>query len=105
MALAQRIVEHEAAPRSSPEGGRSVSTEKGKRQVVGLIGLGLDNKDGHYRLTQTEEALLLGGSQETHEAMQDVVIKFGESLRKRGKRLDEASVEEVIDLFNEAGGS
>jgi hypothetical protein len=79
-----------------------VATEKGKRQVVGLIGLGLDNTDGHHRLTRAEDALLVGGSQETHEAMQDMVIRFSESLRKRGKRLREASVEEVIDLLHEA---
>jgi hypothetical protein len=82
-----------------------VSTKKEKRQIVGMVGLGLDNKDGHHRLTRAEDILLLGGSQETHEAMQNVAIRFGESLRKRGKRLRDASVDEVIDLLRYADDS
>jgi hypothetical protein len=74
--------------------------EPGK-QVVGLLGVGLDS-DGHKRITKSEEFLLVGGSQETHENMQEIAIRFAESLRDRGKRLDEASVEEVIDLLNDA---
>jgi len=79
-----------------------VSTKKDKGQVVGLIGLGLDNKDGHHRLTRAEDMVLLGGSEATHEAMQNVAMRFGESLRKRGKRLHDASVDEVIDLLRDA---
>jgi hypothetical protein len=79
-----------------------LSSEKEKPEIVGLVGLGLDNKDGHVRLTRAEEMLLLGGSEESHEAMQDVAIRFGESLRKRGKRLRDASVNEVIDLLRNA---
>jgi hypothetical protein len=75
---------------------------KEERQVVGFLGVGLDNKDGHQRLTKSEHFLLVGGSQETHEQMQDTVIKFTEALEQRGKRLADASVEEVIDLFLEA---
>ena len=79
-----------------------MSTEKEKPEIVGLVGLGLDSKDGHVRLTRAEDMLLLGGSQETHQAMQDVAIRFGASLRKRGKRLRDASVDEVIDLLRSA---
>jgi len=82
-----------------------VSPKKDKRQIVGMVGLGFDNKDGHHRLTRAEDILLLGGSQETHQAMQDVAIRFGESLRKRGKRLRDASVDEVIDLLHDADNS
>jgi hypothetical protein len=79
-----------------------LSADKEKPEIVGLVGVGLDGKDGHVRLTRAEEMLVLGGSQETHEAMQDVAIRFGESLRKRGKRLKDASVDEVIDLLRDA---
>ena len=79
-----------------------MSIEKGKRQVIGLVGVGLDNKDGHQRLTQAEHFLLVGGSEETHERMQDVVIRFGEKLRSRGKRLEETPHEEAIDLLRES---
>jgi hypothetical protein len=79
-----------------------VSIEKGKRQVIGLVGVGLDNKDGHQRLTRAEDILLLGGSEETHEAMQNLVIRFDASLRRRGKRLRDATVQEVIELLDDA---
>ena len=34
-----------------------------------LLGLGLDNKDGHKRLTKGDNVLMVGGSEETHERM------------------------------------
>jgi hypothetical protein len=81
---------------------RKNGTKKTKPEVVGLIGVGLDNKDGHKRVTQSEEFLLVGGSEDTHEHMQDVAIHFSESLKQRGKRLRDASVEEILDLLHEA---
>jgi len=71
-------------------------------EVLGFVGVGLDNKDGHQRVTRSEEFFLVGGSEETHERMQDVAIHFSESLKKRGKQLKDASVDEVIDLLHEA---
>jgi hypothetical protein len=79
-----------------------VSQEKDMPRIVGLVGVALDAHDGHCRVTRAEDVLLLGGSEGTHEAMQDMVIRFDESLRKRGKRLRDASVEEVIDLLHDA---
>ena len=72
------------------------------RQVVGFVGLGLDNKDGHRRLTRSEHFFLVGGSEETHERMQDTAIRFDENLRRRGKTLEETPVDEVIEIFHEA---
>lgn len=71
-------------------------------QVVGLLGVGLDNDDEQKRITQGEEFLLMGGSEETHERMQEVAIRFEASLKERGKRLRDASPEEVLDLLQKA---
>jgi hypothetical protein len=71
-------------------------------EVVGFLGIGLDGKDEHRRITQSETFLIVGGSEETHERMQDTVIRFEESLEKRGKRLKDASPEEAVDLLREA---
>ena len=77
--------------------------EEGERpEVLGFLGVGLDNKDGHQRLTHSEHFLLIGGSEETHEHMQDTAIHFDEALKKRGKTLNEASAEEVLDLLRES---
>jgi hypothetical protein len=70
--------------------------------VVGFLGVGLDNSDGDHRLTRSEHFILIGGSQETHERMQDTAIKFAAGLRRKGKRLKDTAVDEVIDLFREA---
>ena len=79
----------------------SHNQDRGDRRVVGFLGLGLDNTDGHQRLTQSEHFFLVGGSNETHERMQDTAIKFTEALQRRGKELEDASVEEVLDIFRE----
>src|SRR5947209_13636742 len=70
-----------------------------KPEVLGILGVGLDNKDEHKRVTRSEEMLLVGGSHETHEKMQDVAVRFSQSLKKRGKTLREALPDEVVDLL------
>jgi hypothetical protein len=79
-----------------------VAKKKNQPEVVGFLGVGLDNKDGHKRLTRSDGFLLVGGSAETHEKMQEVSIRFNESLEQRGKRLRDASVEEVEELMRDA---
>jgi hypothetical protein len=76
--------------------------KKKDAKVAGLLGLGLDNQDGHRRITRGEEFLLVGGSQETHEHMQDVAIRITESLQQKGKRLQDAAPQEVVDLIRKA---
>jgi hypothetical protein len=76
--------------------------KKSEAQVVGFLGVGLDNQDGHKRMTRSEEFLIVGGSAETHEQMQDTAIRFGEALRRKGKKLPETSVEEAIDLLRDS---
>ena len=76
--------------------------ERDQPEVLGFLGVGLDNKDGHKRVTQSEMFLLVGGSEETHEQMQDTAIRFEESLRKRGKRLQETSADEAAELLRKA---
>ena len=76
--------------------------EQKEVELVGFLGVGLDDKDGHKRLTRTKHFFLIGGSEETHERMQDTAIRFNEALDDKGKRLSDASADEVIDLFREA---
>jgi hypothetical protein len=70
--------------------------------VVGVLGLALDCDDGHKRVTRTEEMVLLGGSAESHERMQETAIRFAEELEKRGKRLQDTKPGEAFDLLREA---
>jgi hypothetical protein len=75
---------------------------KAEARVAGILGLGFDHSDGQKRITQTEEMLIVGGSQPTHERMQETAIKFSEALAKQGKRLPEVTVREAIELLHEA---
>lgn len=76
--------------------------EQPRKEVLGLLGVALDGTDGHKRITRSEEFLIVGGSQETHEGMQDVALRFSDSLKQRGKHLRETAVEEVIELLYKA---
>ncbi|MCG8527632.1 MAG: hypothetical protein MI748_14725 [Opitutales bacterium] len=64
-----------------------------------LVGLGLDNKDGHKRITQAEDFSIVGGSEETHDRMTETAIKTVEDLSKRGKTLHNAEHEEIRDII------
>lgn len=66
-----------------------------------LLGVGLDNEDGHVRVTRGENFHLLGGSEETHESMQEKCIKFNEKLTRRGKQLEDLESKEFHDLAEE----
>ncbi|MDD5644387.1 MAG: hypothetical protein PHO00_02915 [bacterium] len=68
-----------------------------------LLGLGFDNKDGHLRVTKGDNFQLYGGSEETHEAMQEKAIKFNEQLSKKGKHLDEITKNEFFEIADKVG--
>jgi hypothetical protein len=65
-----------------------------------LLGLGLDNEDGHKRITQAEGFFLVGGSQETHEKMTETAIKTFEDLRQRGKSIANVEKQELADILH-----
>lgn len=83
-------------------GKKPTRKKKTPEQIVGILGVGLDSTDDQKRITRTEEMVLLGGSAETHEQMQETAIRFAEGLEKRGKPLAEASIPEVMELLHEA---
>jgi hypothetical protein len=93
----------EDAPKNpkKPRAARA-SRSKSRRVVVeGLIGIGLDNHDGHTRITKGEDFFLLGGSAETHEKMQDFTIRLTERLQKKGKRIRDVAITELRDIADD----
>lgn len=68
-----------------------------------LLGLGFDCDDGRKRITVGDNYRLYGGSKLTHEVMKEKALKFNEHLKKRGKSIDDVSVEEVIDIADKIG--
>ena len=74
-----------------------------KKDKAWLLGLGLDNGDGHLRITRGENFHLVGGSEDTHGVMQEKAVKFNEKLRERGRRLQDISREEFRDIAHQIG--
>lgn len=65
-----------------------------------LLGIGLDNQDGHKRITRAERFSVVGGSEETHERITETLIKTFEDLKVQGKALEESKPQEIADLIN-----
>lgn len=63
-----------------------------------LLGLGLDCKDGIWRVTKGPNFRLWGGSEDTHGEMQEKAIKMNEELSRRDKSLEEVSMEEFLEI-------
>ena len=83
----------------NPEEAPKARRKRRPRAVVeGLIGVGLDAKDGHTRITKADNVILLGGSEETHERMQEFTIRLGERMKAKGKRFGAVSPKELRDL-------
>ncbi|MCH2386709.1 MAG: hypothetical protein MK240_00770 [Opitutales bacterium] len=68
-------------------------------QQAHLLGVGLDNDDGHKRITQADEFSIVGGSENTHERMTETVIKTFEDMKNDGKTLSNIEPEQLSDLL------
>ncbi len=73
-----------------------------KRVIRGLMGVGLDNQDGHKRITTGERFAILGGSAETHGELTETALKTFEALKRRGKQIEEVEVEELAEIIQKA---
>lgn len=79
-----------------------MSKKKKTPKVAGLLGVGLDNDDGHKRVTTGEQFAILGGSAETHEKMTETVVKTFEELKSRGKHIHEVERRELADILQKS---
>jgi uncharacterized protein YjlB len=71
-------------------------------RLPSLLGVGLDNDDGHKRLTTAEDFAIVGGSAETHEHLTETAIKTFEELKHRGKKIGEVELEELAEIVQKA---
>ncbi|MDO4630549.1 MAG: hypothetical protein Q4C70_15325 [Planctomycetia bacterium] len=69
-------------------------------KISSMLGIGLDS-DGETRLTHGRNFSLVGGTQKTHEIMQETFCKVNENLDRRGKDLQETTRHELRDVFQE----
>jgi len=73
---------------------------RSQRSKAHLLGVGLDNTDGHKRLTRAEKFSVVGGSEETHERMTETLIKTFEDLKGMGKELEETETGELKEIIH-----
>ncbi len=78
-----------------------MNTNEQRKKTAALLGLAFDGSDGQTRVTRGKNFLLWGGSQETHGLMQETAVKINEQLDRRGKRLEDVSVQELRDICRE----
>ena len=78
------------------------SGKKKRRPRALMLGVGLDS-DGHKRVTTGKNFAMVGGTEETHEAMTEKAIKINEKLGARGKTLDEVGRDEFDDIAQSVG--
>ncbi len=76
--------------------------KKRQPKLGGIIGVGLDNEDGHKRITTGEKFVLLGGSQETHERMTETMVKTFEELKRRDRQLESVDPRELGEIIHKA---
>jgi len=69
-----------------------------KRNKSKLISVGLDGDSEELRITRSEDFLLVGGSKDTHEQMQEKCIKFTEKVRQTGKTMEGLDRREFLDI-------
>jgi len=82
---------------SKPQPGSKKAPDKSA-----LLGIGLDNDDGHKRITEGEQFKLVGGSEETHEKMTETVLKTFEELKRRDRRLESVEPRELAEILNKS---
>jgi hypothetical protein len=70
----------------------------GKKAKGALVGLAFDAADDHKRLTRGDNFVLCGGSQETHELMQETAVKVNEHLERRGRQMADLTLGELRDI-------
>jgi len=80
---------------------KKTATKRPRRQAA-LLGLGLDNEDGHKRITTGKNFAILGGSAETHEKMTETMVKTFEELKRRRKPLAAVEPKELAEILHKS---
>ena len=70
--------------------------------IAGILGIGLDNGDGHKRITTADQFAIVGGSEETHERMTETLVKTFEELKHRGKPLAQVERAELTEIIHKS---
>ena len=70
-------------------------------RVVGVLGVGFDHEDQHIRITKADQYRIVMGSGETHTALQKICKQIDGRVKSSGRKLEEFSPEEFMELLRE----
>lgn len=73
-------------------------TQRKRKRIIRLLGVGFDAADGHVRITTGEKYDVLMGSEQSHEYIQKLIHKIETQLENRGLSLDDLTPEEFGEL-------
>lgn len=76
-------------------------TKRRQPGAARVLGLGLDTRDRHIRITRGKNFAIYFGSETTHEHLQATCIKLNERLDRQGRRLEDLSRAEFVDLVSD----
>jgi hypothetical protein len=71
--------------------------DKAESKMSHLFGFATKG-DGHKRITKGDNYTLVGGTEHTHEIMQETAEKINEHLKKKSKTLSELTKHELRDI-------
>ncbi len=73
-------------------------TSRDENALSFLVGIGLDGRDGQFRITRGEDFQIVGGSDRTHRRMQDKIMHVQEDLAKKGRTIASIQPDDFDDI-------
>jgi hypothetical protein len=65
-----------------------------------LVGVRVDEGDGHTRVSRGDDFVALGGTREAHEHLRETVAGISDEVKRRGRDLAEVHREELRDILS-----
>lgn len=69
-----------------------------RRRRAAIIGLGLDGPLRPHQLIHGEDCLLIGGSEQTHQALLETMLRLDVELERRGVDLGDVEPAELVEI-------
>jgi hypothetical protein len=77
---------------------RQAAENRSPRLRATLIGVGLDDQGGLNRIITGKDCLVVGGSEETHAAILETMLRLESELERRGQCLAELPPDELAEV-------
>ena len=72
-----------------------------KKKIIRLLGVGYDEEYWHIRITNTENFDVMMGSEESHEHIQNLLLKIERELQAKNLSLDDLSPNQFLKFIKD----